>query len=253
MQEDPRYDDVVAEVRAFLAERIEAAVAAGIGRDRLCIDPGSGSARTSSTTSRSFDRSARSASSARLCSPERRANGSSASCRASRTPATGGTAPSPRRCGARRRAWTPSVSTTSPRRSRRSGSRTRSREGDRDGEDASCCSSTTRADERPVEEFVPLLESRFRVLTPGPPGDRSAALDAVREALGGERCGVIGHGTGGSLAQVLAAAGGVDAMVLLDAPRAPAADDGILASFDARCSCSGERTTPWCRCRWRRR
>ena len=42
MQADPRYDDVVAEVRAFLAERIEAAVAAGIGRDRLCIDPGIG-------------------------------------------------------------------------------------------------------------------------------------------------------------------------------------------------------------------
>ncbi len=42
MQADPRYDDVVAEVRAFLAERIEAAVAAGIGPDRLCIDPGIG-------------------------------------------------------------------------------------------------------------------------------------------------------------------------------------------------------------------
>ena len=42
MQQDPRYDDVVTEVRAFLAERIEAAVAAGIGRDGLCIDPGIG-------------------------------------------------------------------------------------------------------------------------------------------------------------------------------------------------------------------
>jgi dihydropteroate synthase len=42
MQRDPRYDDVVAEVRSFLAERIEAAVAAGIGRDRLCVDPGIG-------------------------------------------------------------------------------------------------------------------------------------------------------------------------------------------------------------------
>jgi dihydropteroate synthase len=42
MQADPRYDDVVAEVRAFLAERIGTAVAAGIGRDRLCIDPGIG-------------------------------------------------------------------------------------------------------------------------------------------------------------------------------------------------------------------
>jgi dihydropteroate synthase len=42
MQADPRYDDVVADVRGFLAERIEAAAAAGIGRDRLCIDPGIG-------------------------------------------------------------------------------------------------------------------------------------------------------------------------------------------------------------------
>ena len=42
MQQDPRYDDVVAEVRGFLAERLEAAVAAGIARDRLAIDPGIG-------------------------------------------------------------------------------------------------------------------------------------------------------------------------------------------------------------------
>jgi dihydropteroate synthase len=42
MQDDPSYDDVVAEVRTFLAERIEAAIATGIGRDRLCIDPGIG-------------------------------------------------------------------------------------------------------------------------------------------------------------------------------------------------------------------
>jgi dihydropteroate synthase len=42
MQADPRYDDVVTEVRGFLADRVEAAVAAGIGRDRLSIDPGIG-------------------------------------------------------------------------------------------------------------------------------------------------------------------------------------------------------------------
>jgi dihydropteroate synthase len=42
MQEAPRYDDVVVEVRTFLADRIEAAVAAGVGRDRLVIDPGIG-------------------------------------------------------------------------------------------------------------------------------------------------------------------------------------------------------------------
>ena len=42
MQEDPTYYDVVAEVRGFLGERVEAAVAAGIDRERLCVDPGIG-------------------------------------------------------------------------------------------------------------------------------------------------------------------------------------------------------------------
>jgi dihydropteroate synthase len=42
MQVDPYYDDVVTEVRGFLADRLETAGAVGIGRDRLCIDPGIG-------------------------------------------------------------------------------------------------------------------------------------------------------------------------------------------------------------------
>ncbi len=42
MQADPRYDDVVTEVQGFLAARVEACVAAGIPRERLCIDPGIG-------------------------------------------------------------------------------------------------------------------------------------------------------------------------------------------------------------------
>jgi dihydropteroate synthase len=42
MQRDPHYDDVVVEITAFLAERVEAAIAAGIERDRLCVDPGIG-------------------------------------------------------------------------------------------------------------------------------------------------------------------------------------------------------------------
>lgn len=42
MQDEPRYDDVVAEIQAFLQERIVAAEAAGIARDRLCVDPGIG-------------------------------------------------------------------------------------------------------------------------------------------------------------------------------------------------------------------
>lgn len=46
MQEAPHYDDVVAEVEAFLGERIAAAEAAGIERARLCIDPGFGFGKT---------------------------------------------------------------------------------------------------------------------------------------------------------------------------------------------------------------
>jgi dihydropteroate synthase len=46
MQDDPRYDDVVAEVEAFLAARADAAVAAGIPRDRIALDPGIGFGKT---------------------------------------------------------------------------------------------------------------------------------------------------------------------------------------------------------------
>lgn len=42
MQEAPHYEDVVSEVRAALAQRIEAALAAGIPRERLLVDPGIG-------------------------------------------------------------------------------------------------------------------------------------------------------------------------------------------------------------------
>jgi dihydropteroate synthase len=46
MQDDPRYDDVVGEVEAFLATRAEAAVAAGIPRERIALDPGIGFGKT---------------------------------------------------------------------------------------------------------------------------------------------------------------------------------------------------------------
>lgn len=42
MQVNPHYDDVVAEVRAFLAQRLAAAEAAGLARERLIVDPGIG-------------------------------------------------------------------------------------------------------------------------------------------------------------------------------------------------------------------
>jgi dihydropteroate synthase len=46
MQVDPRYDDVVSEVAAFLDERLRFAVAAGIAEERICLDPGIGFGKT---------------------------------------------------------------------------------------------------------------------------------------------------------------------------------------------------------------
>lgn len=48
MQADPRYDDVVAEVIGALAARAEAALAAGVTRDRIWLDPGVGFGKTAS-------------------------------------------------------------------------------------------------------------------------------------------------------------------------------------------------------------
>jgi dihydropteroate synthase len=46
MQDDPRYEDVVADVKAFLEQRLAFAVAAGIPEERVCLDPGIGFGKT---------------------------------------------------------------------------------------------------------------------------------------------------------------------------------------------------------------
>ena len=46
MQDDPRYDDVLADVFLWLEERIAAAEAAGISRERILVDPGIGFGKT---------------------------------------------------------------------------------------------------------------------------------------------------------------------------------------------------------------
>jgi dihydropteroate synthase len=46
MQEDPRYDDVVSEVKRFLEDRLAFAVAAGIREELVCLDPGIGFGKT---------------------------------------------------------------------------------------------------------------------------------------------------------------------------------------------------------------
>src|SRR5205823_11542034 len=46
MQDDPRYEDVVDDVKAFLVERVEFAISAGIVEERIQIDPGIGFGKT---------------------------------------------------------------------------------------------------------------------------------------------------------------------------------------------------------------
>ena len=46
MQRDPRYDDVVSEVKAFLEERLRFAMAEGIAEENVCLDPGIGFGKT---------------------------------------------------------------------------------------------------------------------------------------------------------------------------------------------------------------
>jgi dihydropteroate synthase len=46
MQAQPHYDDVVAEVIAFLRERVAALAAAGVARERITLDPGFGFGKT---------------------------------------------------------------------------------------------------------------------------------------------------------------------------------------------------------------
>jgi dihydropteroate synthase len=46
MQQDPRYDDVVSEVKAFLEERLAFAVSEGIDEQRVWLDPGIGFGKT---------------------------------------------------------------------------------------------------------------------------------------------------------------------------------------------------------------
>ena len=45
MQKNPHYDDLLAEVQAFFAERMAACVAAGIAAERIILDPGFGFAK----------------------------------------------------------------------------------------------------------------------------------------------------------------------------------------------------------------
>jgi dihydropteroate synthase len=46
MQDNPHYDNVVEEIFAYLAQRRDTLLAAGVARDRICLDPGIGFGKT---------------------------------------------------------------------------------------------------------------------------------------------------------------------------------------------------------------
>jgi dihydropteroate synthase len=56
MQRDPHYDDVVGEVAAFLGERVAVALAAGVARERILVDPGIGFGKTAAHNLELLDR-----------------------------------------------------------------------------------------------------------------------------------------------------------------------------------------------------
>jgi dihydropteroate synthase len=56
MQDNPRYDDVVTEVKAFLAERLQFAVHGGVAEERILLDPGIGFGKTAQHNLELIDR-----------------------------------------------------------------------------------------------------------------------------------------------------------------------------------------------------
>ena len=114
MQDDPRYDDVVDDVRAFLAERIETAVAAGVDEERIWVDPGIGFGKTVEHNLELLRRLGELASSAARSSSAPRASASSARSPAARS-TSGSAARSRRTCSRSPPGPRSSGSTTSPR------------------------------------------------------------------------------------------------------------------------------------------
>jgi pimeloyl-ACP methyl ester carboxylesterase len=103
-------------------------------------------------------------------------------------------------------------------------------------------------------EFVPVLATRFRVLAPDllgtgssdkpsaaplHPGAQADYLRDLLTELGVARFAVVGHGIGGTIAQILAVGGGVQAMVLMD-PAAPDDPTANVRSSAARLGSSPE-------------
>jgi pimeloyl-ACP methyl ester carboxylesterase len=87
-------------------------------------------------------------------------------------------------------------------------------------------------DADPWAEVVGALSPWMRVIAPEPddeasPRDLAARIRALLGSLGVTRHAVAGEGAGGQVAQALALAGGVDAMVLIGSPPLEDADDAL--------------------------
>ena len=119
MQDDPRYDDVVSDVKAFLEERLAFAVAEGIAEERVMLDPGIGFGKTIEHNLELLAASTRSSRSGGRSWSASRASRSSARSPAA-SAADGPSRPPPRTCSRSSAGRPSSASTTSPRRSMRS-------------------------------------------------------------------------------------------------------------------------------------
>ncbi len=255
-RQDPQYDDVVAEVRAFLAERIEAAVAAGIGRDRLCIDPGIGFGKNlqhNLALLRSIG-SFRELGVTVLAGASRKRFIGELSGVDDAADRLDGSLAAAVWCAAqgvdvvRVHDVAPTVEAL------RVGGRDRARAPVTGRDPILLLLHDEGRSGDQWREFVPLLESRFRVIAPDlPPGDESAAIDVVRGALGGRAVRRDRPRDG----RVARAGPGRRGRRRRDGPPRRASCSRCRRRDPRRrstspCSCSGERTTPWCRCRWPR-
>ncbi len=87
------------------------------------------------------------------------------------------------------------------------------------------------------DRFAETLGPLMRVIIPEFPADmtileRPVAVRALLAELEAGDCALVGHGDGGSVAQLLAVEGGVRAMVLIGSPVAAGARDGLAALED---------------------
>ena len=233
MQDDPRYDDVVAEVHEHLRERVEAALFAGLGADRLAVDPGIGFGKDlghNLALLRALDRLADldaalvlGASRKRFIGTLTGADDPADRLEGSLAAAVLGRGARGRRRARRTTSRPPSGRSRVDRRDRAGWARDAHRDRTvRTRTRSSCCTAGPAASHT-WRRLAPLLATRFRVLaaTARRRADLAAQAASVRErarrAAASTRFALVGHGHGGGVAQLVARDDpGTDALVLID-------------------------------------